>query len=75
MSNDALQARIAELMKEYKDDDDTASPAGTVEVNTARIEELSDSESSEKATSSSVDETRTSPSRMRRSKVDFPQGL
>ena len=70
-----LQARIAELMKEYKDDDDTASPAGTVEVNTARIEELSDSESSEKATSSSVDETRTSPSRMRRSKVDFPQGL
>ncbi|KAG7091978.1 hypothetical protein E1B28_008366 [Marasmius oreades] len=80
----SFKARLLEFMKEMDDDDDgTAPPAATVNINSARIVEIPDSQSAIKGTTVQVDEVQSGPSRStgqklkvnRRSNVDFPDAL
>lgn len=78
----AYKARLLEFIQELEEDG-PASPAGTVNVNTASIEEIHDPEPAEQGATASVDEVQMGPSKpMGKSKkvnrwahLGFPKGL
>lgn len=77
--------RLIEMIGQLADDDDdTVTPAGTVNVNTASIRELDDSEPAEQGAPADVNELQSEPSRptgrkvskrLRQVQLDFPEGL
>lgn len=79
------KARLMEVLGQLSDDDDTDTPAGTINVNTASIQEIDDPTPAEQGATARIDEVQTGPSRttgqnmsrrvMRQSQMDFPEGL
>ena len=74
-----------EVLGQLSDDDDTDTPAGTINVNTASIQEIDDPTPAEQGATARIDEVQTGPSRttghnmsrrvMRQSQMDFSEGL
>lgn len=79
----SFKARLLELLQEDEDSDGAVTPAGTIHVNTASIEEIPDPTPAVKEATARVDEVQEGPSRPtgqikkvnRRFHLDFPQGL
>ena len=80
-----FKARLMELMESLdSDEEDTATPAGSLHINTASIQELDDPESAVMGTTAQVDEVQSGPSKKldkgkkkvtRQVELDFPEGL
>jgi hypothetical protein len=78
----SFKMRLLELLEE-EDDDGPATPAATVNINSARITEVVEPEQADKRAAAEVNEPQAGPSKPtgkgkkvdRRAQVDFPEGL